>query len=114
MTAYAIAHIRPDTLNEDVLRYIEEIQATMDPFEGRFLVHNAEVEVKEGPWPGTVVVLGFPDIDRARAWYASPAYQALVPLRTRHVPGEVILVDGVPAGYDASTTAAAHREALGL
>ncbi|WP_030159147.1 DUF1330 domain-containing protein [Streptomyces sp. NRRL S-244] len=109
MTAYAIAHIRPETMNEDILRYIEEIQSTMDPFEGRFLVHGAQPEVMEGPFPGTVVVLGFPDIERARAWYASPAYQALIPLRTRHIPGEVILADGVPPGYDAKKTAARLR-----
>ncbi|MFC9295528.1 DUF1330 domain-containing protein [Streptomyces sp. NPDC057011] len=114
MTAYAIGHIRPATMNEDVLRYIEEIQSTMDPFGGRFLVHGREVEVKEGPWPGTVVVIGFPDIDRARAWYDSPAYQALLPLRTAHIQGEVILVEGVPTDYDATKTAASLREAAGL
>ncbi|MFB6810996.1 DUF1330 domain-containing protein [Streptomyces sp. NPDC056387] len=114
MTAYAIAHMRPGAVNEDVLRYIEEIQSTMDPFEGRFLVHGAQAEVMEGPFPGTVVVLGFPDIERARAWYASPAYRALAPLRTRHIPGELILVDGVPPGYDASKTAAALRAEAGL
>ncbi|MYT23257.1 DUF1330 domain-containing protein [Streptomyces sp. SID7760] len=114
MTAYAIATMRPGTMNEDILRYIEEIQSTMDPFEGRFLVHGAEVEVVEGPFPGTVVVLAFPDMERARAWYASPAYQALIPLRTRHIPGEVILVDGVPPGYDATKTAARLRAGAGL
>ncbi|MCX5375698.1 DUF1330 domain-containing protein [Streptomyces sp. NBC_00091] len=114
MTAYAIAHIRPDTMNEDILRYIEEIQATMDPFGGRFLVHGKEVEVKEGPWPGTVVVIGFPDIGRARAWYDSDAYQEILPLRTDHIQGEAILVEGVPADYDAAKTAAARREGAGL
>ncbi|MFI8103790.1 DUF1330 domain-containing protein [Streptomyces sp. NPDC086023] len=114
MTTYAIGHIRPETVNEDVLRYIEGIQATMDPFGGRFLVHGKEVEVLEGPFPGTVVVIAFPDIERARAWYASPAYQELLPLRTRHIRGEVILVDGVPEGYDATKTAAALRAAAGL
>ncbi|MEU9181449.1 DUF1330 domain-containing protein [Streptomyces sp. NPDC048550] len=114
MTAYAIAHIRPETMNEEIFHYIEEIQSTMDPFGGSFLVHGAQVEVMEGPFPGTVVVLAFPDIERARAWYASPAYQALIPLRTRHIPGEVILVDGVPPGYDAAKTAARLRDEAGL
>ncbi|MFG2619313.1 DUF1330 domain-containing protein [Streptomyces sp. NPDC048507] len=111
MTAYAIAHLRPVTMNEDILRYIETMQSTLDPFEGRFLVHGAEVEVLEGPFPGTVVVIGFPDMDRARAWYASDAYRAILPLRTDHIPAEVILVEGVPAGYDAAATAAALRGA---
>ncbi|MER7761689.1 DUF1330 domain-containing protein [Streptomyces sp. NPDC097619] len=114
MTAYAIGLIRPETMNEDILRYIEGIQATMDPFGGRFLVHGTEVEVLEGPFPGTVVMIAFPDIEQARAWYASPAYQELLPLRTDHIPGEIILVEGVPAGYEAAKTAAALREAAGL
>lgn len=114
MTAYAIAHIRPETVNEEILDYIERIQPTMDPFGGRFLVHGKEVEVMEGPFAGTVVMIGFPDLDQARAWYASPAYQAILPLRTDHIPGEVILVDGVPADYDAAQTAARLRTAAGL
>ncbi|MFG2753124.1 DUF1330 domain-containing protein [Streptomyces xanthophaeus] len=114
MTAYAIAHIRPETMNEDVLRYIEEIQATLEPFGGRFLVHGAEVEVLEGPFPGTVVMVGFPDIEQARAWYASPAYQELLPLRTDHIAGTLVLVEGVPADYDARKTAAHLRAAAGL
>lgn len=114
MTAYAIAHIRPETVNEDILRYIEEIQATMDPFGGRFIVHGRQVEVMEGSWPGTIVMIAFPDMERARAWYASPAYAALIPLRADHIPSDAILVDGVAADYDASKRAAALREAAGL
>ncbi|RSS72775.1 DUF1330 domain-containing protein [Streptomyces sp. WAC06614] len=114
MTAYAIGHIRPGALHEDVLRYIETIESTFEPFGGRFLVHGAEVEVKEGTWPGTVVVIAFPGLDAARDWYDSEAYQDLVPLRTRHMPAEIILVDGVPEGYRAARTAAALRARAGL
>ncbi|GLV98636.1 DUF1330 domain-containing protein [Streptomyces lavendulae] len=114
MTAYAIGHIRPETMNEDVLRYIEEIQSTMDPFEGRFLVHGNPVEVLEGSFSGDLVIIAFPDIERARAWYASPAYQEILPLRSRHIPGDILLVEGVPAGYDATRTAAALRGSAGL
>lgn len=114
MTAYAIAHFRPEPMNEEILDYIGRIQSTMDPFGGRFLVHGRQVEVMEGPFDGTVVMVGFPDMDRARAWYASPAYQELIPLRARHIEGEVILVEGVPADYDARATAAALRAAAGL
>jgi uncharacterized protein (DUF1330 family) len=113
MAAYALAHLRTPQINDDVLEYIERIQATLDPFGGRFLVHGAQVEVKEGPWPGTVVIVEFPDAERARAWYDSPAYQAILPLRTNNIEGEAIIVDGVAPDYDARATAEALRRAAG-
>lgn len=113
MTAYGIAHLRNPQINDDVLEYIERIQATLDPFGGRFVVHGPEaVDVKEGTWPGSIVIISFPSIDDAAAWYESPAYQAILPLRTDHIDGDVIIVDGVPGDYDPARTATRLREAL--
>jgi uncharacterized protein (DUF1330 family) len=112
MTAYALAHLRTPQVNDDVIEYIERIQGTLDPFAGRFLVHGATVEVIEGSWPGTVVIIEFPDSERARAWYESPAYQEILPLRTNHIDGDAILVEGVPPRYDPVRTAAALRAQL--
>jgi uncharacterized protein (DUF1330 family) len=111
MSAFAIAHLRDRRPHPDIARYLDEIQATLDPFGGRFRVHNAQVEIREGDWPGFVVVIEFPDLDRARAWYDSPAYQEILPLRTRHIDGDTILVPGVPDDYDASKTAVERRAA---
>ena len=111
MTAYAIAHLRNLNINDEVLEYLECIQETMAPFGARFLVHNRKVEVMEGQWPGTVVLVEFPDVERARAWYASPGYQAILPLRTRHIDGDIILVEGVGPDYDARLTARDLRAA---
>ncbi|MFC7529907.1 DUF1330 domain-containing protein [Actinoplanes sp. GCM10030250] len=112
MTAYAIAHLRPAGMTNDVIDYIDRIQDTMDPFGGRFLVHMAEVEVVEGEWPGAVVVIEFPDTAAIHAWYASPAYTAILPLRTRHIDGDVIVVEGVGPDYDPRKSAAALRSSL--
>ncbi|MFF4184699.1 DUF1330 domain-containing protein [Streptomyces sp. NPDC001691] len=112
MTAYAIGNLRPPAhLDEQVFVYMERIQATLAPFGGRFLVHNAPLEVREGAWPEALVIIGFPGIEEARAWYDSAAYQELIPLRADHIPGDVVLVEGVADGYDASRTAAAYRAA---
>ncbi|GAB7029801.1 DUF1330 domain-containing protein [Streptomyces sp. NPDC021749] len=113
MSAFAIAHLRPAAPHPDIAEYLERIQSTLDPFGGRFRVHNAQVEVREGEWPGFVVVIEFPGIEEARAWYDSPAYQEILPLRTRHIEGDCVLVPGVADGYDASATATARRTAAG-
>ncbi|WP_238017975.1 DUF1330 domain-containing protein [Dactylosporangium sp. AC04546] len=109
MTAYALAHLHTPTVNEDVLTYLERIGATLTPFGGAFIVHGPQVEVREGEWPGTVVIIAFPDLDAARAWYDSPAYQEILHLRTDHIPGAAILFDGVREGHDAAKMAAAIR-----
>lgn len=111
MTAYAVAHLTepPEVLPEEALVYMERVQATLDPFGGRFLVHGGPVEIREGTWPGALVLIEFPDLASARAWYESDTYSTLKPLRTRNVPGHAILVDGVPADYDPAETAARLR-----
>lgn len=112
MTAYAIAHLRDAHPHPEIADYIERIPATFAPYGGRFLVHVTPHEVKEGRWDGGVVVIGFPGIDEARAWWDSPAYQEIAPLRSRHIEGDIILVAGVPENYDPATTAATMRAAL--
>ncbi|SOD62075.1 Uncharacterized conserved protein, DUF1330 family [Streptomyces zhaozhouensis] len=112
MTAYAVAQLLPGVQHPDVAEYIERIQGTMEPFGGRFLVHNAPHETVEGTWEGHVVIVGFPSMDAARAWYASDAYQEILPLRTDHIAGNLLLVPGVPEDYDAAPAAARLRAEL--
>ncbi|MER6949602.1 DUF1330 domain-containing protein [Nonomuraea sp. NPDC000554] len=112
MTAYALGHLRTtDGLHEEILEYMERIQATLDPFDGRFAVHGAEPEVREGHWPGALVLIRFPSIEQARDWYDSAAYQAIVPLRARHMEGEIVLIDGVGPDHDSAALAAGLRAA---
>jgi uncharacterized protein (DUF1330 family) len=112
MTAYAIADLHNPAPHAEVAEYIGRIQATLDPYGGRFLVHGARHEVKEGSWDGAAVVIAFPGINEARGWWESPAYRQIVHLRTDHIDGDIILVDGVPDGYDPAKTAAKMREFL--
>ena len=105
MTAYAVAHLRSVDQNAEIVDYLRRIDATLDPFDGRFVVHGVLPEVLEGEWPGVLVVIGFPDLAAAHAWYDSPAYREILPLRTRNSDGVTLLVDGVPDGYRAATYA---------
>jgi uncharacterized protein (DUF1330 family) len=112
MTAYALAHLRKAPVHAEVVEYVERIQSTLDPFGGRFLVHGGPVDVMEGTWPGDVVIIEFPDRDAAHKWYDSDAYQEIKPLRTRHLAGEVIIVEGVEPGHSGAKMAAKLRGAI--
>ena len=111
MTAYALAHLHNPEPHPEVFEYLERIQATLDPFAGRFLVHGAEVEVREGTWPGTVVIIEFPTPEAARAWYDSPAYQEILPMRTNNIRCDTLVVDGVGPDHDPAKLAARLRAA---
>jgi len=102
MTAYAIAHLQDVELGAEIVAYLREIDATLAPFGGRFLIHGATPEIVEGPWPGDLVVIAFPDMAAARGWYASPDYQAILPARTRHSRSVAMLVEGVAESYRAT------------
>jgi uncharacterized protein (DUF1330 family) len=96
MTAYLINHLRqPGVLHREVLEYLDRVQATLDPFGGKFIAQGGEPQVLEGAWAGSVIVLSFPDMTKVRAWYKSAPYQKILHLRTDHLIGDVILVDGV-------------------
>jgi uncharacterized protein (DUF1330 family) len=95
MTAYVIADIDvhdPDAYKE----YAALVQATLDPFEGSFLVRGGACESLEGDWqPSRLVVLQFPSTVHARGWYTSPDYFKLMALRQRASTGSLILAHGV-------------------
>lgn len=100
MPAYGFAHLRARRPHPDILEYLNRIQATLDPFSGRFVIHGPPVQVIEGDWPGTMVLIEFPDLAAARAWYDSPAYQAILRLRADHIDGDLLLIEGVGPDYD--------------
>src|SRR5699024_11898243 len=56
-------------------------------------------EVVEGDFDGYCIIIEFPDMEQARGWYYSDAYQNIADLRINNCEGSVILVKGVPGNY---------------
>jgi uncharacterized protein (DUF1330 family) len=91
LPAYVIAEIDvhdPDTYAE----YVALVQATVDPFEGRYLVRSENCENLEGDWlPKRLIVLEFPTAEHARGWYESADYVKAAAIRQRSSTGSLIL-----------------------
>ena len=63
---------------------------------GRFLVRGGELVVLEGDWqPPRLVLLEFDDLEAARRWYESQAYQEAKKLREGAARFRAIAVQGV-------------------
>src|SRR4051794_5196143 len=102
MTVYLINHLRVPQggiPKPDNLLYLEQVERTFEPYGGRWLVLDAPVEVLEGAWPGSAVLMEFPDMATAKAWYHSPGYQEILHLRTDNVISDLVLVDPVAPGF---------------
>jgi uncharacterized protein (DUF1330 family) len=101
MTTYLINHLRiPGGVpNAGGLTYLDKIEATFKPYGGKWLVPGAPDEVLEGAWPGSVVLMEFPDTETAQQWYNSPAYQEILHLRTDNTVSDPILVDKIGTDF---------------
>ena len=95
MVAYLIVDVEvTDPVGYE--EYRRGIPATLEPYGGRYVVRGGPFEVLEGDWqPKRVVVLEFPSVERAKAWYSSAEYQQILPLRERHARSSMVLVEGV-------------------
>lgn len=94
--------MRRVTMGPPIVEYLERIDATVVSFGGHFIVHGGDFELLEGSWPGNLIVIEFPDRAQASAWYNSPAYQAIVTLRTDNSDSDVIMIDGVDRDHEAT------------
>ncbi len=102
MTAYAMALLEDIEMGPSIVEYLERIDETLAPYDGRFIVHGGEQRMLEGTNPGVVVVVEFPDRNAAQAWYDSDAYQQILPLRVNNSRSRALLLDGVGPGHRAT------------
>ena len=79
--AYVVGNVTiRDT--EKWAQYVAEVPATITPWGGEVVLRGRQAVLLVGQAPHrNLVVLSFPDLDAINRWYASAAYQALIPLR---------------------------------
>lgn len=95
MAAYLIANTNVHDA-EGYDEYKRRVAPLIAKFGGRYLVRGGVHAVLEGQWrPTRLVVIEFPDRAAIDAWYASPEYAPLIPLRQRAAESELLVVDGV-------------------
>lgn len=95
MAGYVIAEV--EVLDPDAYEgYRSRVLATLQPYDGRFLARGGAVEVLEGEQARErLVILEFPSVEQARAWYTSSPYQEILPIRQQYGRSRLLLVEGV-------------------
>ncbi len=76
-------------------KYSAKVPETLAPFNGRFMVRGGKAQAVEGAAPKRLVVIAFDSAEKARAWYDSPAYKAILPMRLSSAKTRLFIVEGV-------------------
>jgi uncharacterized protein (DUF1330 family) len=69
--------------------------ATVAQYGGRFLARGGRLEVLEGTWsPKRLVILEFPSVEQAKAWFDSPEYAPARRIRQKASRSNIVVVEG--------------------
>jgi uncharacterized protein (DUF1330 family) len=95
--AYLIAHVQvsdPDGWKQ----YIAALPGTQAPYHVKTLARAPAVAMDASTPPaGSTVILAFNSMDDLKAWWNSPAYQAIIPLREKSAKTIVYALPGMAA-----------------
>jgi len=95
MAAYVVLNIDVT----DPARYADYARAaglTVEQFGGRYLARGGQAEALEGAAnPKRVVILEFPTLERAQAWWNSPEYAEPKLIRANSARSDTFIVEGV-------------------
>ena len=94
MPAYIVVEVEVHDPNryED---YKRMVPPSLTPYGGRFIVRGGKVETLEGDWsPKRFVMVEFPSLEKAKAWWNSPEYREAKALRQATATSQMIAVEG--------------------
>lgn len=79
---------------EGIRPYGAAVESTFAPFGGRYVVRGGKVASLEGEPTKRLIMIAFPSLEQAQAWYDSPRYRELMPIRHRSAKSRVFIMEG--------------------
>jgi len=95
MAAYVYAEV--EIVNpEGYKEYTRVVPGTIAQYGGKFLHRGGNTEALEGDWPQVRrVILEFPSMQAAKAWFESPEYEKPKLMRQANSKGRLLLLEGM-------------------
>ena len=94
MSAYIIVDVKVHN-PEGYEEYKKLTSGTLKPYDGEFVVRGGMTEVIEGNWdPERLVILKFPSVEKAKAWWNSDEYAKARKIRQENSTANMLLVEG--------------------
>jgi len=94
MPAYVIVNV--DTKRpQEYEQYKDMAEKTVAQYGGRYLARGGRMQVLEGSWePTRIVVLEFPSYQKAHEWWHSAEYAPAKELRQRLSTTDLLIIEG--------------------
>jgi uncharacterized protein (DUF1330 family) len=95
MAAYIVVQVDiKDPVRYD--DYRKMVPASLEKYGGKFLVRGGKTHTLEGGWaPKRFVLVEFPSVEQAKAWWDSPEYRPARDLRWATAESMMIVAEGV-------------------
>ena len=81
---------------EGIRPYSAAVESTFRPYGGWYVVRGGKVISLEGAPTQRFIMIAFPNMERAQAWYDSEAYRAIRPIRHRSATSRVFVLGALP------------------
>jgi uncharacterized protein (DUF1330 family) len=80
---------------EGIRPYSAAVESTFRPYGGKYVVRGGRTVSLEAEPLKRIIMIEFPSLQQAQAWYDSPEYGAIRPIRHRTAKSRAFLMEGM-------------------
>lgn len=91
---YIIAEVEV-TDRDAFQKYGAKVPETLAPFNHQYIIRGGKTISLEGEPPRGIIMIAFDSVEKAQAWYQSPAYSAIKPMRLNSARSRIFIAEGV-------------------
>ena len=96
MPVYFMVEIKEIYDKEKYMQYVQKVPAIIEKFGGRYLARGGKTTVVSGDWtPLRFIMIEFENASKFEAWWNSPEYRAVAPLRENSAKANAVVIEGV-------------------
>ena len=96
MAVYMIVEAKEIKDKEKYSEYIRKVPQTIEKFAAKYLARGGRVTVASGNWkPERLIIVEFASMEKFQAWFNSPEYRLISPLREESATTNAVVIEGV-------------------
>lgn len=95
MPVYMVIEAKEVMDKNKYIEYIKQVPPIVEKFGGKYLARGGKVTVVSGDWnPARVIIIEFASTDKFNAWWNSPEYRLVAPLREQSAKVNAVIIEG--------------------